>query len=81
MTRHAWTLTDGVYRLRPEGERCGWHVASVWCEGDRWQRVVWETEWDAEHGETVGTLQDAQREAVAHARRVGAMSERDEVEG
>jgi len=31
------------------------------------------------HGETVGTLEDAQREAVAHARRLGVIGEKDEV--
>lgn len=37
------------------------------------------SDYTAEHGETVGTLEDAQREAVAHARRLGVIGEKDEV--
>jgi len=81
MTRYVWTLSDGIYRLRPEGGPPGSSVVSLWLEGDMWQRTVWDSDYTAEHGETVGTLEDAQREAVEHARRLGVIGEKDEVCG
>lgn len=80
MTRYVWTLTDGIYRLRPEGGPPGSSVVSLWLEGDVWQRTIWDSDYTAEHGETVGgPLVHAKHFAVEHARRLGVIGEKDEV--
>ena len=80
MTRYAWHLTDGVYRLRPEGGPPGSSVVSLWLEATEWHWTVWLGRWESsDHGETVEALEDAQREAIEHARRVGAIGQEDEV--
>ena len=97
MTRHVWTHEPyeyrvgavwNVYRLREEGRRV--HSVSLWLDGVEWSWIIYHRDGSSSHGctptprsanEVALSLEDAQREAVAHARRVGAMSERDEVEG
>lgn len=76
-----WHEEGGAYRLRPVDWPRGSAVVSLLRGVGGWRRIVWSGPMWPDYGETVGTLEDAQREAVAHARRVGAMSERDEVEG
>lgn len=80
MTRYHWTLTDGIYRLRPEGGPPGSSVVSLWLEGDVWQRTIWLAGGVAVHGETAGGwLAQAQYYAVEHARRLGVIRGEDEV--
>lgn len=85
MTRYLWTLSDGVYRLRPEGGPPGSSVVSLWLEATEWQWTVWQRGEAATRGSVHGRdetpLATAQRMAVEHARDVGVIGREDEVEG
>lgn len=85
MTRYLWTLSDGVYRLRPEGGPPGSSVVSLWLEATEWQWTVWQrgevVTRGSVHGRDETPLATAQRLAVEHARDAGVIGEKDEVMG
>ena len=84
MTLYVWSLTDGIYRLRPEGGPPGSSVVSLWLERRTWHWEAWrdgEVIGRSYHYDHASILPNAKRRAVEYARRLGVIKGEDEVMG
>ncbi len=75
----AWHREAEAHRLRPSDWPRGSAVVSLIGHVPVWQWLVWGGPMWPDYGETVGTLEDAKREAVEHARRVVVIKGEGEV--